>query len=186
MRNVVVSTYVTLDGVMENPAFSAPYWSDEAQALAREQLWASDALLLGRTTYEEFAAAWPTDAWIEREGEFAERMNTLPKYVASTTLTEPLAWQGSTLLEGDIADAVRKLKEQPGQDILMYSSVTLMHALMKDDVIDEFRIWVHPLILGTGRRLFEEGLDTSTLELVDTTTLPNGVVVLHYRRARSA
>jgi dihydrofolate reductase len=112
VRNLVASTYVTLDGVFEDPGWSAPYWSDDAQHFARDQLWASDALLMGRKTYEGFAAAWPTEEWIEREGEFAVRMNSLPEYVASRSLSEPLEWSNSQLLEGDVADAVRKLKEE--------------------------------------------------------------------------
>jgi len=184
MRKVVVSTYVSLDGVFEDPAWSAPYWSDEAQQFAHDQLFASDALLLGRTTYEAFAASWPTEEWIEREGDFAERMNSLPKFVASTSLEEPLEWQNSSLLEGDVAEEVHKVKDQPGQDILMYSSVELMHKLMEDDLIDEYRIWVHPVVLGSGRRLFKEGIEKTELKLVDTTTLPNGVVVLTYQPAK--
>jgi dihydrofolate reductase len=183
MRKVVVSTYVTLDGVFENPAWSAPYWSDEAQEFARKQLWASDALLQGRTTYEGFAAHWPTDAWIQREGEFAERMNSYPKYVASTSLEEPLEWSNSSLLKGDMAEEVDKLKQDSGQDLLMYSSVELMHTLMQHGLIDEYRIWVHPVILGSGRRLFNDGVNKAELKLVETTTLPNGVVVLDYQPA---
>jgi dihydrofolate reductase len=183
MRKVVVSTYVTLDGVFEDPAWSAPYWSDEAQQFAREQLFASDALLLGRTTYETFAASWPTQEWIEREGDFAERMNSLPKFVASTSLEEPLEWQNSTLLGGDVAEGVRRLKDEPGQDILMYSSAKLMHALMEHGLIDDFRIWVHPLVLGSGGRLFQEGVERTELKLVDTKTLPSGVTILGYERA---
>jgi dihydrofolate reductase len=183
MRDVVVSTYVTLDGVFENPAWSAPYWSDEAQQFAHDQLWASGALLVGRTTYEEFAAAWPTDEWIEREGDFAEKMNSLPKYVASNTLDESLDWNNSHLLKGDVADEVSKLKQESGQDILMYSSVTLMHALMEADLIDRYRLWVHPLILGGGKRLFPDGTDKTELKLVDQATLPNDVIVLSYEPA---
>src|SRR6266496_1319737 len=181
MRKVVVSTYVSLDGVFEDPAWSAPYWSDEAQRFAHDQLFSSDALLVGRSTYEAFAAAWPTEEWIEREGDFAERMNSLPKYVASTSLEEPLEWNNSHLLKGDVAEAVAKLKEEPGQDLLMYSSVGLMNTLMERDLIDGYRLWVHPVVLGSGRRLFSEGIDKTELELVDTTTLPNGVVVLAYQ-----
>jgi dihydrofolate reductase len=183
MRKVVVSTYATLDGVFEDPAWSAPYWSDEAQSFARDQLWASDALLLGRATYEAFAASWPTEEWLEREGEFAERMNSLPKFVASTRLEEPLEWSNSSLLKGEVAEEVRKLKDQAGQDILMYSSVELMYTLMEHGLIDEYRIWVHPVLLGSGRRLFKEGIEKTELRLVDTTTLPNGVVVLAYQAA---
>jgi dihydrofolate reductase len=185
MRDVVVSTYVTLDGVFEDPAWSAPYWSDEAQLFARDQLWASDALLLGRTTYEGFAASWPTEEHIKAEGEFAERMNSYPKYVASKSLEEPLEWNNSHLLEGDVADAVRKLKEEKGDDIIMYSSVGLMHALMDEGLIDRFLIWLHPLVLGSGRRLFPDGTHKAELELAETTTLPNGVLVLEYRPSRA-
>jgi dihydrofolate reductase len=183
VRNVVATTYVTLDGVFEEPSWSAPYWSDDAQQFARDQLWASDALLLGRATYEGFAAAWPTQEWIEREGEFAERMNGYPKYVASRSLSEPLDWNNSHLLDGHASDAVRKLKEESGKDILMYSSAALMRDLMKQDLVDRFRIWVHPLVLGDGARLFAEG-DEAKLELAGTTTLPNGVVVLDYQLAQ--
>ena len=157
MRRIVVSTYVTLDGVFEEPAWSAPYWSDEAQKFARDQLWESDALLLGRTTYEEFASAWPTEEHIEAEGEFAERMNSYPKYVASNTLEEPLAWNNSHLIKGDVAQEIGKLKEESGQDILMYSSVGLMRTLMENNLVDRYRIWIHRLVLGSGARLFAEG-----------------------------
>jgi dihydrofolate reductase len=183
MKDVVASTYMTLDGVFEEPSWSAPYWSDDAQRFARDQLWASDALLLGRKTYEGFAAHWPTEEWIEREGEFAERMNSYPKYVASRSLSEPLEWNNSHLLDGDVADALRKLKEGSGRDILMYSSVALMRALMKEDLVDRLRIWVHPLVLGEGARLFAEG-DEAKLELADTTILANGVAVLDYQPAQ--
>jgi dihydrofolate reductase len=182
VRDVVVSTYVTLDGVFEDPGWSAPYWSDEAQRFARDQLWASDALLLGRKTYEAFAASWPTEEWIEREGEFAERMNSYPKYVASKSLEEPLEWNNSHLIGDNVAEDVHKLKEKEGDDILMYSSVDLMRTLIEEDLVDRFRLWVHPLVLGSGRRLFPEGGEKAELELADTTTLPNGVVVLDYER----
>jgi dihydrofolate reductase len=182
VRKLVASTYVTLDGVFENPGWSAPYWSNAAQHFARDLLWASDAMLVGRKTYEGFAAAWPTDEWIEREGEFAVSMNSLPKYVASRSLSKPLEWSNSHLLEGDVGDAVRKLKEEPGQNILMYSSVALMNALMEQDLVYRFLIWVHPLVLGKGERMFAEGSEAE-LELADTTVLPNGVAVLDYELA---
>jgi dihydrofolate reductase len=183
MREVVVSTYVTLDGVFEEPVWSAPYWNDDAQLFARDQLWASDALLMGRKTYEAFAAYWPTDEWIEREGEFAERMNAYPKYVASTSLKEPLDWNNSQVLEGDVAEAVSKLKEEEGKNILMYGSGSLMRALMEEDLVDRWLIWVHPLVLGDGERLFPDATKKTELELVDTTTLGNSIVVLHHKRA---
>jgi dihydrofolate reductase len=184
MRQVVVSTYVSLDGVFEEPAWTAPYWSEAAQLFARDQLWACDALLVGRKTYENFAAAWPTEEHIKAEGEFAERMNAYPKYVASSSLEEPLEWNNSHLLNGDVAEEVRKLKEEHGRDILMYASATLMHELMDKDVIDRYRIWVHPVVIGDGRRLFSEG-DKADLELIDSSTLPNGIVVLDYQPSRA-
>jgi dihydrofolate reductase len=182
MRDVVVSTYVTLDGVFEEPGWSAPYWSDQAQLFARGQLWASDALLLGRKTWEGFAQFWPTDEWIEREGEFAERMNSYPKYVASTSLEEPLEWNNSQLLGDDVPGEVRKLKEEDGKNILMYASRNLMHSLMDDGLVDRFLIWVHPLVLGGGERLFPGDAKKTELELVDVTTLENGIAVLDLRR----
>jgi dihydrofolate reductase len=185
MRDVVASSYITLDGVFEEPAWSAPYWNEEAQRFARDQLWASDALLLGRKTYEGFAQFWPTDEWIEREGEFAERMNSYPKYVASETLEEPLEWNNSHLLEGDVATAVRKLKEEDGKDILMYASRGLMHSLLEEGLVDRMLIWVHPLVLGEGERLFPGGARKTEFELVDATTIANGIVVLNHRRANA-
>jgi dihydrofolate reductase len=158
-----------------------PFFNEEAASYAQDQLFASDGLLLGRTTYEGFAAAWPSME--EQEGDFAVRMNTLPKFVASTTLDEPLAWQNSSLIKGDVAQEVRKLKEQPGQDLLMYASAGLMRSLMPDGLIDEFRLWIHPVVLGSGERLFPEGVDMTDLRLVDTTTLRTGVVILAYRPA---
>jgi dihydrofolate reductase len=185
MRDVVVSTYVTLDGVFEEPGWSAPYWSDQAQLFARDQLWASDALLLGRKTWEGFAQFWPTDEWIEREGEFAERMNSYPKYVASTSLEEPLEWNNSHMLGDDVPGDVRKLKEEDGKSILMYASRNLMHSLMDDGLVDRFLIWVHPLVLGGGERLFPGDAKKTELELVDATTLENGIAVLDLRRANA-
>ncbi len=150
-----MSTYVTLDGVMEAPSWSAPFWNEEAAKYAYDQLFASDALLLGRVTYQGFAAAWPS--MTDEEG-FADRMNGLPKFVASTTLSDP-QWNAS-LLEGDVAAEVSKLKQQPGQDILIYGSSGLVHTLMPHDLIDEYRIWVYPVIVGSGRRLFRDGSET--------------------------
>jgi dihydrofolate reductase len=182
MKDVVVSNYVTLDGVFEEPAWSAHYWSDEAQQFARDQLWESDALLLGRKTWEGFAQAWPTEEHIKQEGEFAERMNSFPKYVASTSLEEPLSWNNSHLLGDDVAGEVRKLKDQEGKSIMMYGSRTLMHSLIDEGLVDRFLIWVHPLVLGEGERLFPDRVKKTELELVDATTLENGIVVLDLRR----
>jgi dihydrofolate reductase len=188
MRKVVVAEYLTLDGVTEDPGptgefelrgWTMPYWNDELATFQSDQLFASDALLLGRVTFEEFAAGWPL-----RSGDpFTDRMNSLPKLVASTTLGEPLAWN-ATLLNGDPADEIAMLKWQPGQDILVYGSPTLVHTLRQHDLVDEYRFMVYPLVLGTGKRLFKDGNDT-TLRLVDSKATSTGVALLTYRPARA-
>ncbi len=179
MRRVVVSTYVTLDGVMEAPEkWFLRFWNEEAAKYAHDQLFASDALLLGRATYQGFAAAWPS-----RTGDdFADRMNSLPKYVFSTTLGEA-EWNNSTLLKENVAEEVSKLKQQSGQDILMYGSADLMHTLMQHGLIDEYRIWVTPVVVGSGKRLFRDGSEATVLRLVETKTFSSGVVVLSYQPA---
>jgi dihydrofolate reductase len=132
---------------------------------------------MGRKVYEDFAASWPS-----RRNEFADRMNGLPKYVVSTTLEEA-EWNNSTIIKENVAEEVSRLKEQPGQDILMYGSADLMHTLMEHDLIDEYRIWVHPVVLGSGKRLFRDESETKILRLVDTTTFSSGVVLLSYQPA---
>lgn len=129
---------------------------------------------MGRKVYEGFAASWPS-----RRNEFADRMNGLPKHVVSTTLEEA-EWNNSTIIKENVAEEVSRLKEQPGQDILMYGSADLMHTLMEHDLIDEYRIWVHPVVLGSGKRLFRDESETKILRLVDTTTFSSGVVLLSY------
>lgn len=180
MRRVIVSTYMTLDGVMEAPEnWVFQFFNEEAAKYAQNQLFASDALLLGRVTYEGFAAAWPSMS--DEEG-FADRMNSLPKYVVSTTLEEA-EWNNSTLIKDNVAEEVSKLKQQPGQDILMYGSADLMRALMRHDLIDEYRIWVTPVVVGSGKRLFGQESDQKALRLADTATFGSGIVVLSYRLA---
>ena len=190
MRRVVISKYVTLDGIMEDPGgaegfehggWSIQFFDDDAANYAREQLFASDALLLGRATYEGFAAAWPSAT---DEAGFADRMNSLPKYVVSTTLKEPLEWQNSKLIKEYVAEEIAKLKQQPGKDILIYGSGELVNTLMQDDLIDELRLWVHPVVVGSGKRLFGDRSDTTVLRLVDSSTFGSGVVVLTYQPAR--
>jgi dihydrofolate reductase len=173
VRRVVVSTYVSLDGVMEAPE-QWQVWNEEMDKYAWEQLLASDALLLGRGVYQVFAASWPS-----RGGEFAARMNRLPKFVVSTTLDE-VEWSNSSLISGDVPEEVAKLKQQPGQDILVYGSGELMHTLMRHDLIDEYRFWVNPVVVGSGKRLFPDGSSRTALRLVDTTTFSTGVVILAY------
>jgi len=182
MRRVVAAEYLSLDGVSEDPGaageyehrgWTIPYWNDDTAKWQTDQLFASDALLRGRVTWQEFVASWPL-----RSGDpFTDRMNSLPKYVASTTLKEPLEWN-STLLTGEIADAVAKLKEQPGEDILIYGSGALVNTLMPRNLIDEYRFMIYPLVLGTGKRFFRDDNDKSTLVLNRAETASSGVTML--------
>ncbi len=179
MRKVVVTEYVTLDGVMEEPGtWSFPFWNDELAKYKYDELFASDALLLGRVTYQGFAAAWPT---MTDTGDFGERMNSLPKYVASTTLKE--ATWNATVIVGNVAAAVAKMKQEFGQDILVAGSGDLVQTLMQHDLIDEYRFMVHPIILGSGKQLFREGSATKNLTHVETKTFSSGVVTLSYQPA---
>ncbi len=168
--------YVTLDGVMEEPAWTAPYWNEEAAKYALDQLSAADALLLGRKTYQGFSAAWPS--MTDDEG-FANRMNSLPKFVVSTTLEEA-EWNAS-LIKANVAEEVSKLKRQSGQDILIYGSSDLAHTLRQEGLIDEYRLWVHPVVLGGGRRLFQDRGAATPMRLVEAKTFRSGVVVLVYQ-----
>ena len=188
MRKVVVSEYVTLDGVMEDPGggegtthggWSFQFWSEEAAKYKFDELFASDALLLGRVTYEGFAKAWPT---MKGAGEFAERMNSIPKYVVSTALKE-LEWNNSHLIKGNIAEEVARLKQQEGKDILVAGSGELVRTLMQHDLIDEYRLMVYPVVLGSGKCLFKDGSDTKVLRLVETKSFSSGIVVLSYQPA---
>jgi len=192
VRKVIVSEFVALDGVIENPSWTFRFTGEEQQKYKFDELSASDALLLGRVTYEEFAAAWPrmteqagelsaSDALLL--GRYADMMNGYPKYVASTTLEELLEWNNSTLIEGDVTEEVSKLKRQPGKDILIFGSGNLVNTLMRHDLIDEYRLMIFPIIVGSGQRFFADGIDEMVLELVDTETFGSGVVVLTYRPA---
>jgi dihydrofolate reductase len=149
-------------GEIEQGGWSNPYFNDELATWQSEQLVASDALLLGRVTFEGFAAAWPSME--ETKGEFGVRMNRLPKFVASRSLQAPLEWNG-TLLEGD--PAVAELKRQPGQDVLICGSGALVSTLLPHQLIDEFRLMIFPVVLGTGTRLFRDRSDQTTLKLID-------------------
>jgi dihydrofolate reductase len=180
VRRVVAAEYLSLDGVMEEPSWTAPFFNDEIAKYQHDQLFRSDALLLGRVTYQGFAASWPSME--EVEGDFAVRMNTLPKHVATTTLRE-LEWNASPI-EGDVAAAVTKLKQEPGQDILIYGSGELVRTLTEHNLIDEYRLMVHPVVLGSGKRLFEGVHDAPGLKLADTVTFSSGVVGLVYEPAR--
>ncbi len=178
MRKLVVSEFVTLDGVIGDPTWTFPFHSEEQNAFKFAELKAADALLLGRVTYEGFAAAWPRMA--EQTGEYGAMMNGYPKYVASTTL-DRAEWN-ATLLKGEIAEEVAGLKRQAGRDILVFGSGRLVETLLRHDLVDEYRLLVFPVVLGCGRRLFPEGFAT-TLELVEARPFSSGVVALTYRPA---
>lgn len=182
MRKVVVSEFVSLDGVMEDPSWTFQFMDEARDRFKFDELAAADALLLGRVTYEGFAAAWPGMA--EQTGEYGAWMNGYPKHVASTTLEEPLEWTNSTLIRGDVAEGVAALKEQPGKDILVFGSADLVNTLTQHDLIDEYRLMVFPVVVGKGKRLFAEGLDTKAMRLVDSTTFESGTIVLTYRPAQ--
>lgn len=175
MRRIVVTEFLSLDGVMENPGWSMPYWNDTIAKFKGEEQLACDALLLGRVTYEGFAAAWP-----QSKDEGAEMMNSLPKYVVSTTL-QAVTWNNSRLIRGDVAAAIADLKRQKGRDILVYGSGALVQTLIQHDLVDTWRLLVYPVVLGKGQRLFAEGA-TATLDLVSATPMGSGVVALIYAR----
>jgi dihydrofolate reductase len=189
MRKVIASEFVSLDGVMEDPGWTFRFASEEQERFKFDELAASDALLLGRVTYEGFAAAWPN--MMEQYegprraalGEYADMMNGYPKHVVSTTLEEPLEWNSSTIIKENVAEEVLKLKRQPGKDVLVFGSADLVNALMQLDLIDEYRLMVFPVVVGKGKRLFGNGIDTKVLDLVGTEMFDSGVVVLTYRPA---
>ena len=190
MRKIVVSEFVSLDGVMEDPggsekskhgAWTFQYWNDEIGKFKLEELFASDALLLGRVTYQGFAAAWPSRT--DEQG-FAQWMNSIPKYVVSTTLKQ-LDWNNSRLIKGNLPDEILKLKQQSGKNILVNGSATLVRSLMQHDLIDEYRLLVYPVVLGDGKRLFKDGKNTK-LRLAETRTFPSGVVLLQYHPIASS
>jgi dihydrofolate reductase len=176
MRKLKLALYVSLDGVVEEPSWTGPFWNDELADLQAAYLYSSDALVLGRVTYEGFAAAWPSME--ESTGDFGGKMNSMPKHVASRTLSE--AEWNATIMEGDVADAVAKLKSEDGGDLLVYGSGDLVDELTRHRLIDEYRLMVHPVIVGKGKKLFQ-GLDeTVDLKLADTVTTDTGVAVLTY------
>ncbi len=186
MRKLVVSEFVTLDGVMEAPGgeeghphsgWVFDFMSKEQERFKLEETLESEALLLGRATYEGFAAAWP-----DRGGEFADKMNAMSKYVASTTLRK-LEWSNSTLIGGDLPEGIAELKQGDGGNILVAGSRTLVHSLMEHDLVDEYRLMIFPVVLGSGRRLFPETREKTVLALGDTKVFDSGVVVHTYHPA---
>jgi len=175
MRKLKLAMYVSLDGVVENPSWTGPFWNDELSQLQADYLDSSDALVLGRVTYEGFAASWPSTE--EANGDFGRKMNSMPKFVASRTLREA-EWNAS-VLEGDLADAVTALKQRPGNDLLIYGSGDLVDELTALGLIDEYRLMINPVVVGKGKRLFNGGTER-ILRLDDTQTTGTGVVVLTY------
>ena len=191
MRKVVVSVYTTLNGVMSPVDWPFPYASADRGRYARDLLFASDALLMGRGTYEGFAAVWPTrtdaDAAPGEEG-FIGRINSIPKYVVSTTLKE-VTWNNSHLIRGNVAEEVARMKQQPGQNILMYGAGPVAHTLLQHSLIDELRVWIYPVITGvtnSTKRLFEDATDIPALKLVETKSFSSGIVVHEYLLGEAA
>ena len=164
---------------MEDPSWTFQFPSEEQPKFKFDELSASDALLRGRVTYEGFAAARPH--MTEQAGEYADIMNGYPKFVVSATLEEPPEWNNSTLIKENVAEEVSRLKQQPGQDILIFGSGDLVNMLVQHDLIDEYRIMLFPVVVGSGKRLFRDGSDTKALRLVETKTFGSGVVVLSYQ-----
>jgi dihydrofolate reductase len=187
MGRIVVTEFVSLDGVMEDPGGAEDFehggWSfeisrgDEGEKFKLDETMASDALLLGRVTYEGFAKAWPS-----REGEFADKFNSMPKYVVSSTLKDP-AWTNTTVLEGELTDEVARLKEKHSGDIVVHGGAQLVQDLLENDLVDELRLMVFPLVLGSGKRLFGETSDKKSLKLRDSKVVGDGVAILVYERA---
>jgi dihydrofolate reductase len=191
MRRIVVVESVTLDGVMQSPGgqdedtrggfehggWAQPY-SDEVMGREMGKGMGQSELLFGRRTYEQFYSFWPN---APQPNPFTEVLNNTRKYVASTTLSEPLPWMNSTLLDGDAADAVAALKERPGQDLAVLGSGELVQTLMRHHLVDEYKLLIHPLVLGTGRRLFRDDSPPANLQLTDSVTTTTGVVIATYR-----
>jgi dihydrofolate reductase len=185
---IVVTEFVSLDGVMEDPGGAEDFrhggWSfeiargDEGDKFKLDETLSSEALLLGRVTYEGFAKAWPS-----REGEFADKFNTMPKYVVSSTLEQP-EWNNSTVLKGDVPEEVAKLREELDGNIVVHGSARLVQTLLEHDLVDELRLMVWPVVLGTGKRVFGESSDKKALRLVDSKVVGDGVAILVYEPRR--
>jgi dihydrofolate reductase len=184
MGRIVVTEFVSLDGVMEDPGGSEDFkyggWTfeiargEEGDKFKLDEALQADALLLGRVTYEGFAEAWPS-----RTGEFADKFNTMPKYVVSSTLGEP-EWTNSTVLRGDVGEEVARLKEEAEGDLVVHGSRQLAQALLEHDLVDELRLMVFPVVLGSGKRLWGETTEKKPLRLRDSRTVGEGVLILTY------
>jgi dihydrofolate reductase len=181
MRKVIVQTEISLDAVQENPHhWVFDYHDDAVTKYLNDQVFKTDTLLMGRVTYEAFAEVWPT-----RAGDpIADRFNSMPKFVASRTLKGPLTWN-ATLFKGDIAKEVAELKQQPGQDIVLYGVGELVNTLIQHGLIDELRFLVFPIAVGNGQRVFEN-IDKTAMKLLETKVFSTGVVALHYQPQQKA
>src|SRR5215218_3729368 len=181
MGKVVVSQFITLDGVVEDPGGAEEFdRGPEGDKFKLDEVMATEALLLGRVTYEAFAKAWPS-----RSGDFADKFNGMPKYVVSTTLKDP-EWNNSTVLDGDVAEAVAELKREVDRDILVNGSVQLVQTLMEHDLVNEYRLMVFPTVLGAGKRLFGETTDAVALRLVDAKPAGETLILIYEPSAKDA
>ncbi len=188
MGKIVVTEFVSLDGVMEAPGggedFKHAGWTfkisrgKEGDKFKLDETNETEALLLGRVTYEGFAAAWPS-----RTGEFADKFNSMPKYVVSSTLKKP-EWNNSTMLKGDVVEEIRKLRQKVGGNIVVHGSARLVQTLLEHDLVDELRLMVFPVVLGMGKRLFGDTSDKKPLQLVNSKMVGDGIAILIYRPAR--
>jgi dihydrofolate reductase len=189
MARIVVTEFMSLDGVVEDPggaeAFRHGGWAfetdrgEEGDSFKLEEALASEALLLGRATYEVFAEAWPA-----RSGEFADRFNSMPKYVVSSTLADP-AWNNTTVIGGDVVEEVRRLRQELDGNVVVHGSVRLVRTLVEHDLVDELRLMLYPVVLGSGERLFGEASEAWALTLVESRTVGAGVVILVYEPVRT-
>jgi dihydrofolate reductase len=184
---IVVTEFVSLDGVMEDPGGSEDFkhgaWSfefdrgEEGNRFKLDETLDSDALLLGRVTYEGFAESWPS-----REGEFADKFNSMPKFVVSSTL-DKAPWNNSTVLKGDVVEQVSRLREERDGNVVVHGSAQLVQTLIEHDLLDELRLMVFPVVIGSGKRLFGDTTDKKPLQLVDSKTVGEGIAILIYRPA---
>ena len=182
MRKVTAGLFLSLDGVTESPEkWQLPYFNDEMGEAVGAAMAAADAMLLARVTYQEFASYWPGVS--AEEEPFADYMNNTPKYVVSMTLEGPLEWNNSTLTKGNLVEEISRLKQQSGKNIGITGSVTLVQSLLKEDLLDELGLMIHPVVVGSGKRIFEGWGEPKGLTLVDSKTFSTGVVYLTYRLA---
>ena len=189
MRKITVGLFMSLDGVVQGPGpednfehagWTMPYFSPEIGQFIGESMAASDAMLLGRVTYQGFEASFSAQT-----GGMADAMNNQPKYVVSTTLKQA-TWKNSTLINGNVIQEIHALKQQPGKDLAMSGSITLVQSLLEHGMVDELSLITYPLVLGSGKRLFKEGMAKITLKLLEARSIPNGVVLLRYQPDKSA